>query len=232
MNDPTPVADAQGTALDLDFGFRFEDLYDGRPAAPGRGVPRISRRGGCIAPRPPGGRTSRSRRARAEGAFRAARRPRATRRRLRREALRIEDEIRALAARHHDLAPLHSCKRLFVQRRAATKKSSRRSRPRWTDPRDRSAARGGFRGALHGARVREARDGVAEGRARACRGDRARAALRRLGGEDRRGAQAAPPWCPLQGAEQAGPAAPGAGRGRRTRRVSHLSRGRGPPAQS
>jgi len=28
MNDPTPVADAQGTALDLDFGFRFEDLYD------------------------------------------------------------------------------------------------------------------------------------------------------------------------------------------------------------
>ena len=30
----------------------------------------------------------------------------------------ITDEVRALQARHHELAPLHSVKRLFVQRRA------------------------------------------------------------------------------------------------------------------
>lgn len=35
----------------------------------------------------------------------------------------IESEVRHLAARHHELAPLYSCKRLFVQRRAATKVS-------------------------------------------------------------------------------------------------------------
>jgi NADPH-dependent glutamate synthase beta subunit-like oxidoreductase/NAD(P)H-flavin reductase len=33
----------------------------------------------------------------------------------------IETQVRALAARHHELAPLYSCKRLFVQRRAMTK---------------------------------------------------------------------------------------------------------------
>ena len=31
----------------------------------------------------------------------------------------IEKEIQALAERHHALAPLYACKRLFVQRRAA-----------------------------------------------------------------------------------------------------------------
>ena len=30
----------------------------------------------------------------------------------------IRAEVRALAARHHELAPLYACKRLFVQRRA------------------------------------------------------------------------------------------------------------------
>ena len=35
----------------------------------------------------------------------------------------IESAARALAARHHALAPLHSCKRLFVQRRAMNKVS-------------------------------------------------------------------------------------------------------------
>ena len=30
----------------------------------------------------------------------------------------IEAQVLALAARHHELAPLYSCKRLFVQRRA------------------------------------------------------------------------------------------------------------------
>ena len=35
----------------------------------------------------------------------------------------IESEVRNLAMRHHELAPLYSCKRLFVQRRAATKVS-------------------------------------------------------------------------------------------------------------
>ncbi len=34
---------------------------------------------------------------------------------------RIESEVQALAARHHELAPLYSCKRLFVQRRASNK---------------------------------------------------------------------------------------------------------------
>jgi NADPH-dependent glutamate synthase beta subunit-like oxidoreductase/NAD(P)H-flavin reductase len=33
----------------------------------------------------------------------------------------IESQVRALAERHHELAPLYSCKRLFVQRRAMTK---------------------------------------------------------------------------------------------------------------
>ncbi len=33
----------------------------------------------------------------------------------------IESEVRALAARHHELAPLYFCKRQFVQRRAKTK---------------------------------------------------------------------------------------------------------------
>ena len=33
----------------------------------------------------------------------------------------IETQVQALAARHHQLAPLYSCKRLFVQRRAMTK---------------------------------------------------------------------------------------------------------------
>jgi NADPH-dependent glutamate synthase beta subunit-like oxidoreductase/NAD(P)H-flavin reductase len=33
----------------------------------------------------------------------------------------IESQVHALAARHHELAPLYSCKRLFVQRRAMTK---------------------------------------------------------------------------------------------------------------
>ena len=35
----------------------------------------------------------------------------------------IEKEAGALAARHHQLAPLYSCKRLFVQRRAMNKVS-------------------------------------------------------------------------------------------------------------
>ncbi|MBI3526095.1 MAG: FAD-dependent oxidoreductase [Betaproteobacteria bacterium] len=35
----------------------------------------------------------------------------------------IESEVRALAGRHHALAPLHSCKRQFVQRRAMSKVS-------------------------------------------------------------------------------------------------------------
>ena len=33
----------------------------------------------------------------------------------------IEPQVRALAEKHHELAPLYSCKRLFVQRRAMTK---------------------------------------------------------------------------------------------------------------
>jgi NADPH-dependent glutamate synthase beta subunit-like oxidoreductase/NAD(P)H-flavin reductase len=33
----------------------------------------------------------------------------------------IETQVQALAGRHHDLAPLYSCKRLFVQRRAMSK---------------------------------------------------------------------------------------------------------------
>ena len=35
----------------------------------------------------------------------------------------IDKEVRALAARHHELAPLYFCKRQFVQRRAKTKVS-------------------------------------------------------------------------------------------------------------
>ncbi|TCS60637.1 FAD-dependent oxidoreductase [Varunaivibrio sulfuroxidans] len=35
------------------------------------------------------------------------------------ELFAIAPEVRALAARHHELAPLYACKRLFVQRRAA-----------------------------------------------------------------------------------------------------------------
>lgn len=35
----------------------------------------------------------------------------------------IEPEVCALAARHHELAPLYSCKRQFVQRRAMNKVS-------------------------------------------------------------------------------------------------------------
>src|SRR3954463_10001344 len=33
----------------------------------------------------------------------------------------IETEVRALSARHHELAPLYACKRLFVQRKALHK---------------------------------------------------------------------------------------------------------------
>jgi len=35
------------------------------------------------------------------------------------ELFGIQAEFRALAARHHELAPLHTIKRQFVQRRAA-----------------------------------------------------------------------------------------------------------------
>ncbi|HEX6528796.1 MAG TPA: FAD-dependent oxidoreductase, partial [Burkholderiales bacterium] len=41
----------------------------------------------------------------------------------------IEDEARALAARHHELAPLYSVKRLFVQRRAMHKVKPQDARP-------------------------------------------------------------------------------------------------------
>ena len=41
----------------------------------------------------------------------------------------IEDEARALAARHHELAPLYSVKRLFVQRRAMHKVKPEDARP-------------------------------------------------------------------------------------------------------
>src|SRR5262249_39740048 len=37
------------------------------------------------------------------------------------ELFGIQSELRALAARHHELAPLHAVKRQFVQRRAANK---------------------------------------------------------------------------------------------------------------
>src|SRR5690606_12740369 len=41
----------------------------------------------------------------------------------------IEAEARALAARHHELAPLYSVKRLFVQRRALHKVKPEDARP-------------------------------------------------------------------------------------------------------
>src|SRR4051794_9672502 len=41
----------------------------------------------------------------------------------------IESEAQALAARHHELAPLYSVKRLFVQRRAMHKVKPEDARP-------------------------------------------------------------------------------------------------------
>ena len=68
MNDPTPVADAQGTALDLDFGFHFEDLYDGQALRRLDGAfLEFVGAGDAVASRPPRRRPRRSGRARAEG---------------------------------------------------------------------------------------------------------------------------------------------------------------------
>jgi NADPH-dependent glutamate synthase beta subunit-like oxidoreductase/NAD(P)H-flavin reductase len=122
MNDPTPVADAQRTALDLDFGFRFEDLYDGHGLRRLDGVFLDFLGAGDAALR--------------ERLVAARANPGTLAPKTHSELLvdvaphlddfiaklfRIEDEAQALAARHHELAPLHSCKRLFVQRRAANK---------------------------------------------------------------------------------------------------------------
>ena len=122
MNDPTPVADAQRTALDLDFGFRFEDLYDGHGLRRLDGVFLDFLGAGDAALR--------------ERLVAARANPGSLAPKTHSELLvdvaphlddfiaklfRIEDEAQALAARHHELAPLHSCKRLFVQRRAANK---------------------------------------------------------------------------------------------------------------
>ena len=122
MNDPTPATAAQGAALDLDFGFRFEDLYEGqtlrrldRAFLEFLGTGDAAVRDRLVA-------------ARADPAALA---PKAYSQLLvdvaphlddfMAKLFRIEDAVRAAAARHHELAPLHSCKRLFVQRRAATK---------------------------------------------------------------------------------------------------------------
>ena len=122
MNDPTPVADAQATGLDLDFGFRFEDLYDGQA---------LRRLDGAFLEFLGAGDAALRDRLVAARTDPAALAPKAHAELLVDVAphlddfiaklFRIEDEVGALAARHHDLAPLHSCKRLFVQRRAATK---------------------------------------------------------------------------------------------------------------
>ena len=122
MNDPTPVADAQGAALDLDFGFRFEDLYDGEA---------LRRLDGIFLDFLGAGDAALRDRLVAARTDPAALPPKAHSQLLVDLAphlddfvaklFRIEDAVRTLAARHHELAPLHSCKRLFVQRRAANK---------------------------------------------------------------------------------------------------------------
>ncbi len=122
MNDPTLGTDAQDTALELDFGFRFEDLYEAQALRrldkaflEFLGAGDAALRDCLIA-------------ARSDPAALA---PKTHSQLLVNLAphvddfvaklFRVEDAVCTLAARHHELAPLHSCKRLFVQRRAAAK---------------------------------------------------------------------------------------------------------------
>ncbi|MET0918155.1 MAG: hypothetical protein ABWY07_07000, partial [Burkholderiales bacterium] len=116
------VQAAAAPALDLAFGFRFEDLYD-TDALRRVDAAFLEFLGGADA-------ALRSR-------LQAARQdPSALAAKQESELLidiaphlddfiaqlfRIESEVQALAARHHVLAPLYSCKRLFVQRRAVNK---------------------------------------------------------------------------------------------------------------
>ena len=116
------VQAAAAPALDLAFGFRFEDLYD-TDALRRVDAAFLDFLAGADA-------ALRSR-------LQAARQdPSALAAKQESELLidiaphvddfvaklfRIESEVQALAARHHELAPLYSCKRLFVQRRAANK---------------------------------------------------------------------------------------------------------------
>ena len=116
------VQAAAAPALDLAFGFRFEDLYD-TDALRRVDAAFLDFLAGADA-------ALRSR-------LQAARQdPSALAAKQESELLidiaphlddfiaqlfRIESEVQALAARHHELAPLYSCKRLFVQRRAVNK---------------------------------------------------------------------------------------------------------------
>lgn len=122
MNDPTLVADAQGTALDLDFGFRFEDLYDSEALRrlDGAFLDFIGAADGAVRDRLIAARTAPDALApKAYSALLVDLAPHLDD--FIAQLFRIEDEVRALATRHHELAPLYSCKRLFVQRRAANK---------------------------------------------------------------------------------------------------------------
>jgi len=122
MNHPAPVADPEATVLDLDSGFRFEDLYDASALRRLDGV-FLDFLGTADA-------TLRERLAAARNDP-SALAPKAHSELIVEVAphlddfvaklFRVETEVRELAARHHELAPLYACKRLFVQRRAGNK---------------------------------------------------------------------------------------------------------------
>ena len=81
----------------------------------------------------------------------------------------IESEVRALEARHHELAPLYAVKRLFVQRKAMNTHradAAARLRRRRRCARDLEDAAGEL---VHRARVRRGGDALAAGRSRRTR---------------------------------------------------------------
>ena len=116
--------------MQLAFGIRFNDLYERegllRVDAAFLAFLRRSRRG---AARPAGrrrGNVAQLGKARSPTCWSRSRR---TSRTSSRRLFGIEAEARALAARHNELAPLYSVKRLFVQRRALHKVKPEDARP-------------------------------------------------------------------------------------------------------
>ena len=116
------VSHDNSTRMQLAFGLRFNDLYErARPAARRRGVPRLPRRrsDARCASKLVAGEATTPLAAKEESDLLVALAPHVED--FIAKLFGIEAEARALAARHNELAPLYSVKRLFVQRRALHK---------------------------------------------------------------------------------------------------------------
>ena len=165
--------------MQLGFGIAFNDLYEREgPAARRSRVPRFPRRGRRALARS-AGRGARQAAARAadESELLIALAPHVED--FIAQLFGIEAEAQALAERHHELAPLYSVKRQFVQRRALHKVKP---------PSDGVEPE---RLPISSTELDFARKvtRVAAGRGGACAGARARRALCRLGDDDARRAR-------------------------------------------